>query len=141
MIYFATRITSGLGKSHFLEMAALDLNLRSLLLRTIEVNLTERYSSQMLLGDQWLTSCGVRPLQRRPEDRLSSEDQHQVATVVKAALNVPNPPEAILAHLKKRPLFTTGGMYNLLALEILDESRHGGSRLNLAGYLNGCDNF
>ena len=107
-------------------MAPLDLGLRAFLLKCIEPKGAFRASSRMLLGDQWLTKHRFQEVAVWQEDILSEKEQHLVASIIKDGLKTKSSSEAILKYLEKRPFNTTGGMFNLLSIELLQSKRFGG---------------
>ena len=110
-------------KQQFDEIGTLDLNLRVFLFRCIETEAKVRYDARAAMRDQWLTSAGRQPLQDQPEVSLSQDNQLAIASTIQEGLKSRFGAEAILNHLKKRPYYSTGGMFNLLSLEFLEVKR------------------
>ena len=112
-------ICCGLREHQHSEMAGLNLNLRAFLLKCIEPKSALRATTSMLLGDQWLTKHGLHRMAELPEDILSDKERHWVASTIKDGLKTNCSTDTILKHLKNRPFNTTGGMFNLLSIELL----------------------
>ena len=118
-------ICCGLREHQHSEMAGLNLNLRAFLLKCIEPKSALRATTDMLLGDQWLTKHGLHRMPELQEDVLSEKEQHWVASTIKDGLKTNCSTDTILKHLQKRPFNTTGGMFNLLSMELLQIKRFG----------------
>ena len=78
----------------------------------------------MLQGDTWLTCQGLHKMREWPEDVLSDQEELDIASKIQERLKTKCSPVAILEHLEKRPFYKTGGIFNLLSLEILQGKRY-----------------
>ena len=78
----------------------------------------------MLQGDTWLTRQGLKKMKEWPEDVLSDQEEIDIVSAMEKGLKTTCSPGTILEHLKKRPFNKTGGIFNLLSLEILHRKRY-----------------
>ena len=117
-------IGRGLASTQHRQMETLSLSLRAFLMNCIEPKSAQRWTANMLQGDAWLTCQGLKKMKEWPEDVLSDQEELEIASAIQKGLKTKCSPGAILEHLKKRPFYKTGGIFNLLSFDILHRKRY-----------------
>jgi serine/threonine protein kinase len=118
-------IIKGLTRSHFSEMQRhLSMECSSLIASCLDSKATTRITMAQIASHAWIAGNNPRAPVSAVDQPLDASLLESIAEELKAHLITTNPrltKSAILKHVAKRPYHTTGGCFNLLALQAEDK--------------------